>query len=155
MNKTVYLCGPITGLTYDQATEEREELVRRFAEHKVEALSPMRGKIFFLENRAQIIEAKGYDNVIATDKAIINRDRNDVKSCGAMVADLRGCKRVSIGSMVEFGWADAYRIPIITVMTEGFSDDPHDHAFVHGLSTYVVHDMEEAILLTLTLLNAR
>jgi hypothetical protein len=55
--------------------------------------------------------------------------------------------------MVEYGWADAMGIPIITIMEpEG---NPHDHAFVHQLSTYVTDDVDEAFTLALYLLNAR
>jgi nucleoside 2-deoxyribosyltransferase len=151
MTKQIYLCGPITGLTYDEATLQRNELVLRFQDLGISALSPMRGKIFELQGRAEVFKSKGYTEIMATDKAIVGRDRNDVKSSDAILADLRGAKKASIGSMVEFGWADAYRIPIITVMEK--DGNPHDHAFVQQLSTYVVSDMEEAIVLATILLN--
>jgi hypothetical protein len=55
--------------------------------------------------------------------------------------------------MVEYGWADAFGVPIVTVMEK--DNSTHNHAFVHQLSTYVVDTMEEGIDLTLLLLNAR
>lgn len=153
MSKKVYLCGPITGLTYDEATQERERLVAKFKDLGIEALNPMRGKIFMLESREEVFKAKSYENVIASDKGIVGRDRSDVFQSNAILADFRGAKKASIGSCVEFGWADAMRIPIITVMAK--TGEVHDHGFIHQLSTYVVEDMEEAIDLTAMLLNAR
>jgi nucleoside 2-deoxyribosyltransferase len=150
--KRIYLCGPITGLSYEGATEERNRIRDIFKEHGVEALTPMRGKLFQLEGRDATIAQKGYEETLLTDRAIVYRDRNDVKTSDCILADLRGATRVSIGSMVEYGWADAFRIPIITVMEK--SGNLHDHGFVHQLSTYVVTDMEEAIDLSLILLNA-
>jgi nucleoside 2-deoxyribosyltransferase len=151
MKKSVYLCGPITGLSYEEATAEREKLVERFADYGIEAKSPMRGKIFLLNERE--LKPGGYTNPMSTDRAIVGRDRFDVRNSTCILADLRGAKKVSIGSMVEFGWADAYGVPIITVMEK---DNPiHNHAFVHQLSTYMVDDMDDAVHLTLMLLNAR
>lgn len=150
MKKSVYLCGPITGLTYEQATEERNRVAEIFEDHDIEAKTPMRGKIYILDD--QELKAKGYEEVSRTDKAIVGRDRNDVRTSSVVLADLRGATRVSIGSMVEFGWADAYRVPIVTVMDQ--EGNPHDHGFVHQLSVYVVHDIHEAIELTLLLVNA-
>lgn len=150
--KRVYLCGPISGLTYDRAVESRRSLSERFSELGIEALSPMRGKLSYVESRKEIMATRGYKDVMRNDKAIVNRDRNDVMTCDLMFADLMHATRVSIGSMVEFGWADAFRKPIVTLVEEG---SLHDHAFVHQLSTYVTDDIEEAVSLTLHLLNTR
>lgn len=150
--KKVYLCGPISGLTYDQATVERERVVDLFREHGVEALSPMRGKISYVEKRSDALKSRGYQDVARSDKAIVSRDRFDVMSSDLIFADLRGASKVSIGSMVEYGWADAYRKPVVTIMEE---DNVHQHAFVLQLSTYVTDDFEEAFALALSLLNVR
>ena len=147
----VYMCGPITGLTLEEAVALRAPAITALNDAGIECLTPMRGNISAPELRTDRIAAKGYTNVIATDKAIVNRDRNDVMTCDVMLADFRGAKRVSIGSCVEFGWADAHRVPIVTVMDK---DNPHDHGFIHQLSTYVVEDMDDAVDLIITLLNA-
>lgn len=149
MSKSVYLCGPISGLSYAQATAEREQLEARFKELGIEAKSPMRGKIYLLNERE--LKTGGYTEAMSTDRAIVGRDRFDVRTSSCILADLRFATRVSIGSMVEFGWADAYGVPIITVMEK---DNPtHNHGFVHQLSTYMVDNIEEAFNLTRILLN--
>ena len=148
--KSVYLCGPISGLSYEQATQERERLAERFRDVGVEAKSPMRGKIYLLNERE--LKTGGYTQAMSTDRAIVGRDRFDVRSSDCILADLRFASKVSIGSMVEFGWADAFGVPIVTVMEK---DNPtHNHAFVHQLSTYVVDDIDEAFNLVAVLLNA-
>ncbi len=147
----VYMCGPMTGLTLDEAVALRKPAMEALAECGVECLSPLRGKNLAPDLRADVIKAKGYESVLVTDKAIVSRDRNDVLRCDVVLADFRGAGRVSIGSCVEFGWADAFRKPIVTVMDK--DGNPHDHGFIHQLSTYVVHDMDEAVQLVITLLN--
>lgn len=149
--KTIYLCGPITGLTYEEATRHRKEVKDYFADLFVEVLTPMRGKSFVIGD-GETFQARGYEIAMTSDKGIVGRDRNDVMNCSAMIADFRFATQVSIGSCVEFGWADAWRKPIITVLPDS-PHHPHDHAFIHHMSTYVVYDMEEALELTSLLLN--
>lgn len=150
--KRVYLCGPISGLTYDQAVSYREHITEQFRSYNVEALSPMRGKLSYVESRTEVLATRGYEDVMRNDKAIVNRDRNDVMTSDLIFADLRGATKASIGSMVEFGWADAFRKPIVTLMEK---KNPHDHAFVYQLSTYVTDEYEEAFDLAIHLLNAK
>ncbi len=150
--KKVYLCGPITGLTYDQAVKYRSDVVIRFKDFNIEALSPMRGKDAYV-NKTEVFKSGGYTDVMKNDKAIVNRDRNDVMNCDLLFADLRGAAKASIGSMVEYGWADAFRKPIVTLMEK--EGNPHEHAFVNQMSTYVTDDFDEAFALALYLLNVK
>lgn len=160
--KKIYLCGPITGLTYDAARlgwrrEFRDLLVAGAHSLSIEAFSPMRSKDFLEGEKNLSGDPKMYAHVMATTAGIITRDRFDVQSCDLMVANLLGAERVSIGSMVEYGWADAFRKPIITIIEpEGRSYipdegtvvgvvNPHWHAFVTGLSGYIVHTVEDAV----------
>ena len=73
-----------------------------------------------------------------------------MRTSDLVLADFRDTKRVSIGSMVELGWADALGIPVVTIMSKG---DFHDHAFVHQISTHVVDDVEDAAYLSMLLLD--
>jgi nucleoside 2-deoxyribosyltransferase len=144
----VYLCGPISGLTIEECTAERERVMLQLAACGIEAYSPLRGKKHLVPS-GQIIGSGAYDAVIGRANGIIGRDRNDVLRCDALLADLRGAKKASIGSMVEFGWADAWRKPIVTVMEKG---NVHDHVFVNHLSTYVTHSIDDAVNLLSLLL---
>ncbi len=151
LKKTVYLCGPIAGLTYGQARNGwREEFAGLLPEHIAPA-SPMRGKNFLVNAGVLNSKPEMYpEHVMATAHGIVHRDRNDVKNCDAVVACFLGAGKVSIGSMVEFGWADAFRKPIVTIMD---ADNIHQHVFVSELSGYIVPSIEEAAVLVTHLLT--
>jgi hypothetical protein len=48
MKHYVYLAGPITGLTYEGATEWRNVAAEKLDSDKIETLSPLRGKNYLL-----------------------------------------------------------------------------------------------------------
>jgi nucleoside 2-deoxyribosyltransferase len=152
MSKKVYLCGPITGTTYEESVEGwRARSITYFNNHGVEALSPMRGKFYLKGLAAMPDEYKA--EALSSSKGIVGRDRNDVRTCDVMLANLIGAPRVSIGSMVEYGWADAYRKPIVTILG---ADDPwHNHSFIRELSTYITDDLEDALDKVAILINVR
>jgi nucleoside 2-deoxyribosyltransferase len=136
--KTIYLCGPIEGRTYEGAVAWRKEFARAMPPH-IPCLSPMRGKEYLADLPTMPFTA---DTLMSNQRAIVERDRYDTMRCDLMVANLLGADRRSIGSMIEFGWADARRIPIVTIMEPG---NVHDHPFVRELSGWVVGDLESAI----------
>lgn len=134
MSKKVYMCGPITSLSIEEARSRRSELSIGLSE-KISIIDPLRGIV------------TGHE---FTHESVLKRDRSDVMSSDLVLADLRGVNIVSIGSMIEFGWADALRIPIITIMED--SGNPHEHFWVRELSTYVVNNTSEACYLANLLL---
>lgn len=147
----LYLAGPITGQTYAGATDWREYARNALWPH-IEARSPMRGKAYL----AAMVDPIGGTpdeaytrHAISSVAGVVARDRNDVYTCGAVLAYLRDTDRASIGTMVEFGWADAFRKPIITVLDKS---GPHYHMFVTQLSGYVVETLEEGLQIARILL---
>jgi len=44
--------------------------------------------------------------------------------------------------MVEYGWADAFRKPIITLMKK---DGIYEHPFINELSGFIAEDIKEAV----------
>lgn len=151
--KNVYAAGPITGLTYKGATDWRSYIQGLFdrMSGQITVLDPMRGKAF-LKEEVRITSA-GYDNQIASEKGITNRDRRDVMESDAVIVNLVGSVRVSIGTMIELGWADAARIPIILVMEP--DGNHHDHAMVREVATYRVPSVERAVELATLMLDPR
>ena len=109
----VYLAGPISGTSYGESTDWRESIAEKIYPHT--ALSPMRGKSY-LSSEAAI--ADSYDTPLSCAKGIITRDRWDVERCDIVLVNLLGASRVSIGTMMEIAWADAYRKPVVLVMEE-------------------------------------
>jgi nucleoside 2-deoxyribosyltransferase len=149
----VYAAGAISGLTYEGAVTWRDELQRMFDAKggEITVLDPMRGKVFLKETGH--IKSTEYENVLATQKGITGRDRNDVYRSDALIVNLLGAQRVSIGTMIELGWADSWRIPIILVMEE--TGNLHEHAMVREVATYRVTSLCEAAELVSLMLTPR
>jgi hypothetical protein len=149
----VYAAGHITGLDYEGATDWRSYLQGLFdrMSGNITVLDPMRGKAF-LEGKGKI-GSGGHDNQIASEKGITNRDRRDVMNSDALIVNLEEIGRVSIGTMIELGWADAARVPVIIVMEP--KDNLHDHAMVREIATYIVPSLERAAELAVLMLDPR
>ena len=113
MGKRVYLAGPVIGLNYKDCTDWREYAKKELAKSDIIGVSPMRFKDY-LKNRGVLLDAD--DTALESQKGITTRARNDVLNCHVFLANLLGAKRISIGTILEYGWADAYRKPIITII---------------------------------------
>lgn len=153
LSDSVYLCGPIAGKTYDEATFGwREHVAQRLDTYGILSISPMRGK----EQLAQSVghhEPLGayYDPTIimSTPHSIVKRDFFDVSRCGLVFANLLDVERISIGSMFELAWCYLYHKPAVIVMEDG---DLHDHPFVRQ-SGFVVPDLDTGIDVTIHILR--
>ena len=144
-NNTCYLAGPITGYSYGDVTDWRAHVAEQL-DSSIEVLSPLRHKEYLL-HETSIDDT--YDSLMSTQRAITVRDKFDTTRADIVIANLLGATRVSIGTMIEYGWADANDIPIITVMEKG---NLHDHAMVREISGWIVESLDEAIRVTNTIL---
>ena len=143
----VYLAGPITGLTFDGATNWRTQVISALPPHIV-GLSPLRGKEY-LEKEAAVKDS--YDmHALSTKKAIVTRDRFDATRCDVLFVNLLGAEIVSIGTVMEIAWADAHRIPIILVMEEG---NIHTHGMLIEVAGYVVGSLTEGLFILKSILT--
>jgi nucleoside 2-deoxyribosyltransferase len=144
---TVYLAGPITGLTYQGCTDWRQFAKAELHKSDIEGVSPMRAKDYL----AGIGEISGHGreyfqlNVISQPHSVVTRDRFDTTRADVVLMNLLGAKAVSIGTMVELGWADAARVPVVLVREEPGTGGVHDHMFVNSLAGYGVTTLEEAL----------
>lgn len=141
--RTVYLAGPITGLTHDEARFGWRRDFNRLLPAHIRASSPMRAKEFLKDSGILESGASGYrTNPIATPEGITTRDYNDVRTCDAMVACyLEGEGRESIGTAVEFGYAWAHQKPIVVI---GSPDDVNiQHLMLERMRGYLVGTLEE------------
>lgn len=192
--KLVYLCGPITGMTYGDARYGwREYAAKRIADataaptwngEAVQVISPMRAKNYL--NRETRLAAMGYaGSAMSSPKGITTRDRYDVQRADVILANLLGIvapeqavvhsllnqakqglafsqaeldtlqqalnTRASIGSMIEFGWADSARVPVVTAIeAEG---NVHDHCISTELMGFRLDNLDAAIDVVLAILN--
>lgn len=148
----IYLSGPISITDYSGATAWYED-AREMLDESFELLRPMRGKEYLAGRPGPIEHYPANDarnpfphrlgQQIATGQAITARDRADTMRADLVLMNLLGCNgRISIGCMIEAGWADAARVPIILVAERG---NPHEgHAMLETLAAYRVHTLADA-----------
>lgn len=140
--KTVYLAGPITGLTHDEARYGWRKKFETLLPDHIFCNSPMRGKEM-LKEFGVLTSGNGYpDNQLTTSSGITTRDFNDVRTSDCVVACFLESRGLSGGTFMEYGFAWALRIPILGV---GPADDVNLH---HLMAMHVlgwrVDTLEEA-----------
>lgn len=146
--KSIYLAGPITGLTFGACTDWREYVKTKLMGSCIECFSPMRGKEY-LKNEEYI--KSSYKNITtSTQKGIMTRDRFDTTQCDILVVNLLEAQKVSIGTVMEIAWADMLRKPIILIMEK---DNIHDHPMLNEAAGFTVNNLDEAVDLIKIILN--
>ncbi len=150
--KTIYLAGPITGLTHDEARYGwRSDFKSLMPEH-IYCNSPMRGKEF-LKDVGVLTSGHNYPkNALCSEAGITARDYNDVKNSDVMIACyLESNGMASLGTAVEHGFAHALQIPIITI---GPADEINvRHIMLKRMAGYLVDTLEEAAHIAALLLT--
>lgn len=138
--KQLYLAGPITGLSYVKATDWRQYISDRLPNYIV-AVSPMRGKQYL--DKEQVIAAS-YENIpLSCQKGITCRDRYSVMTCDMLFVNLLGATTISIGTVMEIGWADMLRKPIVLVMEK--KGNIHEHPIIKESVGFWVDNLDEGI----------
>lgn len=124
----VYLGGPITGLTFDEARSWRLYAAAQLEEYGVTSLDPLRGK-----------EQLGLTDTPLTawfDGGLdaVARDLEDIDTSDIVLLNFQGMERASIGSCAEMGYAfqrgqRGYGavVPEIVAVVD---TDVYDHVFV-------------------------
>ena len=121
----VYLCGPMTGETYEHATKWRNTMDNELGCLGIDTINPLRGKAF-LEVDGVLGNTNG-KSPLESAEGIVTRDCWDVSRCDVLLVNFLGAKIVSIGSCFEIAWAYQRRIPIVIVMED---NNVHDHCFI-------------------------
>lgn len=140
----LYLAGPLTGRTFDEAANWRQEVRKHLAATAphIRCLDPMRGKPY-LQNAAEI-GAHLYHRGPLGPRAIVARDLWDLRRADIVMMNLAGAESPSVGCMVELGIA--YSNDCLTVVVlDSDEGNPHDHIFVHALASAVVPSVDKAI----------
>jgi nucleoside 2-deoxyribosyltransferase len=139
--RTVYLAGPITGLTFDGANDWREDVKAKF-KAPVVGLSPLRCKKYLAGVQSKLESLGYYGHPLSTPQGITSRDRFDCQRADVVLFNFLGADRVSVGTCIEVGWADAARRPMVAVMEPG---NMHDHAIVRSCVPFIVATLDEAV----------
>lgn len=136
---TIYLAGPITGLSYAEAVERRQWVADVLRRAGFTVRSPMRGKEFL--RSVQQLGPNGYTGTNSA-QAIFCRDTNDVLNSDVVLVDLTGAKQISLGTVFELGLAWAVRKYIVVVMERG---GVHEHLFAEQAASIRFENLESAV----------
>lgn len=148
MSPRVYLAGQIAGLTYDGADDWRQIVRYDLSRDGIRVFSPLRGKEFL--RGAGVLEGPVDAHPLSTAHGLTARDREDVRRADAVLMYLPTSERVSIGTMIEVGWADAWRVPIVLVTN---ADSLYaSHPMVIECASYVVPELHQGVALIRSLL---
>lgn len=152
-NKSVYLAGPITGLTYQDADEWRDKACEFLAHHYIDGLSPMRGKQYLraLGRLSASCQQEGALGVLSTPKAIMTRDFRDVMTSDCLLVNFLGATKISVGTVMEIAWAYQLHKPVVVCMEE--TGNPHEHAMLGEATGFRVPSVEEGLAVVCCILK--
>lgn len=145
----IYLAGPITGITFGEATDWREDAKRFLDSPTVRTFSPLRGKDY-LKDKGEL-HSGTYDGTLTSQKGIMGRDYFDCTSSTVVIFNFLGAKKASIGTAMELAWCYQKQIPTVVIMEK--EGNIHDHVMVREAITYRVETLGEAVAVTKMLLN--
>ena len=150
----VYLAGGIAGLSGADATDWRDMAEVQLWGRDVEALNPMRAKKDLSDQLKISTSFKDYElyGAFFTSRGIMTRDFNDVKRCDALLVNLLGLQKPSLGTIMELAWAYALQKPaVVAIEAVG---NPHDlHPMIVEAMPFRVETLDEAIDAVATILN--
>lgn len=146
---SVYLAGPITGLTYLDARFGWRKYVADQFNRGITVLSPMRHEGHLSEVQGGL--KKNYpDHFFSKSKVLFQKDVLDIRRADVVLVNLLGAKEASKGTLVEIGMAYAWDKFIVVVVEPGAI---HDHPFVTEPASAVLHSLDEAIEIINSLLS--
>lgn len=156
MKPLVYLAGAIAGLEFDDVTDWRLLAAHTLRDRGIETLNPMRAKnALGAQNNGRIsTDFRDYEGngAFFTSRGIMLRDSSDVRRCDALLVNLLGLRKPSLGTIMELGWAYLLAKPAVVVIEE--QGNPHDnHPMIFEAMPFRVTTLDEAIDSVAVLLN--
>ena len=154
MKHKVYLAGPISGLTFDDADEWRLLAMEQLGRHSIAGISPLRGKSYLraLGELSAECSAEGEAGLMSKPRSIMARDYYDCTTCDVLLVNLLRAHKVSIGTMMEIAWAHHARTPVVCAMEPG---NVHEHAMVNEAVDFRVDSLDKAIAVVIAILDPR
>jgi hypothetical protein len=143
----VYLAGAITDAQASGKGDWRSYCRGKLAP-EIDVLSPLRQRSEVIDETANL-SCDERLRLMQHGRSIAARDRLDVMRCSLLIVNLLGTTNVSIGSVGEIFWADAYRKPVIMVRDQ---KNVHTHAMLDALVAWIYEDLDEAVQTARTLL---
>lgn len=140
MNKPkIYLAGPITGQSWEEATQWREHVAAQLVDI-ADCHSPLRHKEYL--SGEGCIKDEYNETLFSSQRAIFGRDTFDVRTSELLFVNFLPAKSVSIGTVLEIGIAWELRKQIVIVMTP---DTYHWHSMLRECTPWVVDNIDDGI----------
>lgn len=140
MGETIYLAGPIVGLSYPDAANWRIEVTPELVAAGYRVLDPLRAeRVLALDFADRPISDTNWAGVVEDP---FKRDVWDIRRCDVVLADLTLERKVSRGTSFELGMAYALGKGIVLVTTTAVDKL---HPFLKGPATVVCATLEDAI----------
>lgn len=137
---SIYLAGPITGQTYEQARWGwRRDFANRLPA-RIAVLSPMRQEGHLAEVKGPLLDSYP-GHPFSTPRLIVAKALLDIRRVDLVVVGLQWQHNVSKNTLFEMGFADALQKPIVVVMEEG---NPHDCVFVRERAMLITGSYDTA-----------
>ncbi len=143
MQKTVYLAGPIVGMTRGQANDWREDIAEALAHYGVRGISPLRCEP--LPDGQAIYGDKGTCPMFGTAKAIGSKNVFDVRNTDMTLAYIPKPPeggRHSWGTICELAGAHFINKQTILVSDD---EDVRNHPVLQALAGWVLEDLDQAV----------
>lgn len=156
VNKCIYLAGPISGLTYNEATKWRNDITNELGRFGIKCLDPLRSAIHLRNSEGLLSDCEIQEGTqpaveaMSTSKGVVVRDKFDATRCDVLLVNLLGAKKVSIGTCVEIGWANANDIPIVLVMEKS---NIHNHAFIRESASFITESLSDSVYIIKAILK--
>lgn len=150
----VYLAGAIAGHVFDDANEWRNDAQFLLSARGIETLSPLRAKEALGVTHRISTDFRDYSGLgpFFTSRGIMARDFNDVKRCDALLVNLLGLQKPSLGTTMELAWAYALQKPVVVAIEA--AGNPHDnHPMLAEAMPFRFEALEDAIDAVAVVLN--
>jgi len=138
---TVYLVGPIQGMSYKAATEWRLYAEDKLRSAGFDVISPMFAKEYLAKQHG-LLKSSYEHRPLSTTHAIFARDYWSVRTCNILLVNFMKLNKVTIGSLFEIAWGWLLGKFIVVAMKP---KGPMDHPFVMEAASVVVPSLDEAI----------
>lgn len=142
---SVYLAGPISGLTFLEAVDWRDYAKAELSKSGITGLSPMRFKDYLsdLESISHKCDVEAALNVLSTPEGILSRDHFDANRCDVLLVNFLGARDRSLGTAMEVAWAFHKKTPIVVVMEQ--TGNPNDHAMINAATNFRVETLDDGL----------
>lgn len=120
----VYLAGPVSHTTWVNAVSWRKDVKGVLRDSNIDCLDPTR------------------HGLIQDDDIITHLCMNDVKNSDAILVNFLDMDRISIGTILEIGWASALDKPVVLVVDE---EKSFDYGIFQYLTRLRADNMEDGL----------